>query len=1489
MAKKKIVDEQIKLEFILDGNEAQKQLNDLGKKSRELKESVTELAQEEKILAKEVEKVTTQKEKLKSTTDELSTSFNKLSAKHDIETRKLKDLEVQQGKNSTAYKEQKASINKLEKEMTVLYDKLQKSISAYTSYNTKNDGVIAKHKEVQASLNKTTNEFDQNKKKIDEVKASLNLHQLTLAQLTTKAQFLRQTLRHLIPGSEDYIRYNNELKQITNRIDELRGKAQATGMTIGTVADKFNRYAALAASLVATLTGVVLSIQQVLDYNGKLSDSQSDVMKTTGMTKKEVDELTKSFGLLKTRTARIELLKLAEEGGRLGIEGVENIQKWVNVANQLKVALGDDLSETQIREVGKMVQVYRVGEETGRDFEGAMLSLGSAINEVSASGSNQASFLVDFMKRTGGLSQIAKLSSADNLGYAATFDEIGQSAEVAGTVMNKLMTDMFKAPDQYAKIAKMNVGEFTKLLNTDFNAAMIAFLKGLDGNQAGLSLLTARMEDLDIGGARGSAAIAGLASNLEILEQRQSTSNFAMIEATSLTDEYSIKNNNLAATLDKIKKTVVGWYSAETFVQWLTDSVNWIAKFIGATDDSDGSMAKFRNGLVITIKVFSVLLAALVTNVAWQKMVALWTARNTDATLLYNLGVKARIVAENLAKVGTAAYAVVTNLLTGNLKGAAVATRALTVALGATPWGAVLAIIAAVTTAIILFSSKTDEATFAQKKLTEAQADQNLKLAEETSQLRILLSIAQDETKSKIAREAAIKKINEIAPEYLGHLSLETIKTLEAKDAIELYIKSLKKKYDLEALQETQKSIRDEIKRVKEEDTGTYARWDEKATTFIADPFSYNENINKNKDAIARKTEAIWDLNKAAKATEGEIEKLLTDNPELIGAGKGETSTGGGYTPTTTDKKTTGKTDAEKAAEKEAEKQKREHEKRLEDIKKFHEDKLKLAREYEDGNYELMADGYAKEKQILDTQSSRKIDDLRAKLIKEEEIEKALTQAKNEKLTAEQRKSYADIAQSWKDSNAEIYQKIEQETDLHHIRLATLVEKYSVSEIDLLKKKYDSDKVARDTAFNNQLVALGDNERAKEKLKKQFDQSELDAEQKHLESLVAVYNKMMAGGTIGGIDFSLLSNEDAAELQKNIDVINLAISELLAKKAALKNGGEEKGIDLSNGEKTLGLKQTDFLGFTKDQWDTFEENIKRGTIGIETMTMAISLMQNVWANYDAMVSAGENRRLKQYETASSKKERRLKMQLDRGLINQDQYNKAVEAIDADMTRKKAEIEYKQAKRKRAMDMANVIVNTSLAIMQAYAQMGPIAGTIAAVLMGTVGAFQLATIRKQPLPSISGYENGLYGDHLVRREQDGKVFKTTYGGKTRSGVVNKNTMYMVGENGPEMVIDNKAFRKMNPHLRDSLIRELRGIKGFEHGYYNEKSMQVAIPEAGNLPNGELIAAIIQLNQLLTRLEQNGVRAFVSNKDYKSMQNVRDGIREFENFRNRNKIS
>ena len=227
---KKIIDEQIKLSIIVDGNVAQKELHDLEKATESLN--------------------------LKQ-----------------IELRKQRDLLSSQGKRNTE-----------------------------------------EYKKLTAEIKRNSQEITENKTKMNQLQSQLGVTGLTMSQLQSKAKMLRSVLNNLVPGSENYNRYQAELNQVSARMDELKGKAVATKMSIGSIADSFNRYAALGASAIAGLTGVVLSIQKIIDVNGKLSDAQSDVRKTTGMTAKEVDDLTKSFGAMKTRTSRIDLLGIAEIG-----------------------------------------------------------------------------------------------------------------------------------------------------------------------------------------------------------------------------------------------------------------------------------------------------------------------------------------------------------------------------------------------------------------------------------------------------------------------------------------------------------------------------------------------------------------------------------------------------------------------------------------------------------------------------------------------------------------------------------------------------------------------------------------------------------------------------------------------------------------------------------------------------------------------------------------------------------------------------------------------------------------------------------------------------------------------------------------------------------------------------------------------------------------------------------------------------------------------
>ena len=434
----------------------------------------------------------------------------------------------------------------------------------------------AEYKKLSASIKENNSVINANKARMKELQNQIGVTGLTMAQLQKRASTLRLQLRNMVPGSAEYKRLQLDLTATNSRIKQLATQANAAKFSLGGLANGFNRYAALGVSVIAGLTGIAFSIQRVIDFNSELADSQSNVQKTTGLTKDEVEDLTKSFGDFDTRSTRMELLALAEEAGRLGITGVENIKGFVESANEMKVALGDDLSDEAIREVGKMTNIFKVGEQTGRSFEKSMQSLGSAINEISASGANTADFLVDFMKRTAGVSDLADIQADKIVGLAAAFDELGQSREISATAINKTLLSMGENVSDFASIAGLSIAEFSKLLEEDANEALIVFLEGINKGNPTMETMAKRLKGIELGGTRGMQAIAALASNTELLRKRQEQAGVALKENTSLTNEYNLKNQNFAAVIEKIKKSLNGFLAGlkaplESFIRGFAD------------------------------------------------------------------------------------------------------------------------------------------------------------------------------------------------------------------------------------------------------------------------------------------------------------------------------------------------------------------------------------------------------------------------------------------------------------------------------------------------------------------------------------------------------------------------------------------------------------------------------------------------------------------------------------------------------------------------------------------------------------------------------------------------------------------------------------------------------------------------------------------------------------------------------------------------------
>ncbi len=143
---------------------------------------------------------------------------------------------------------------------------------------------------------------------------------------------------------------------------------------------------------------------------------------------------------------------------------------------------------------------------------------------------------------------------------------------------------------------------------------------------------------------------------------------------------------------------------------------------------------------------------------------------------------------------------------------------ALNTAMKANPWGALLAVVVAVASAVALFVINSRNAAKAldvqhQKSLllNEARKESAKAIVQEKQNLESLVKAAKDETLSKEARQEAINQINEISPEYLGNITLETINSEDATIAINKYTAAIERKARAQAMSQKMADLEAQI------------------------------------------------------------------------------------------------------------------------------------------------------------------------------------------------------------------------------------------------------------------------------------------------------------------------------------------------------------------------------------------------------------------------------------------------------------------------------------------------------------------------------------------------------------------------------------------------------------------------------------------------------------------------------------------------------
>lgn len=434
-------------------------------------------------------------------------------------------------------------------------------------------------KKVDEALEQVENKLDEvNKGFIDLTKLNGDLKHLTLDELKHAASLLEKEIGKCSENMEEFADHAEALRNVNAQIDRMKSEMKDTENVIVRTAKRLASYVLVYAGF----NEVWGRIKEVVSANLELSDSFADIQKTTGLTSEAVADLSRNINNIDTRTSQQQLHELAAVAGQIGLKATDDILGFVKASNMITVSL-NELGSEGTAALMKLAQLTGDVQELG--VEKSLLSIGSAINELSANSAATAGPIVELMNRMGGIASQSNITTAELAAIGATADAIGQSMEITGTSMNKFIATLLSNTDQIAYSLNMDAKALKDLIaNGQTMEAMISVFERMK-DMGGISALAPVMGDLGSEGARMTQLLSAMAKNVGFLREQVDLSRDAFEEAISIENEYNVKNENAIALLERMGNTLAEMWVNSGFVTGLTwvlkhlnDFVKWLAE-----------------------------------------------------------------------------------------------------------------------------------------------------------------------------------------------------------------------------------------------------------------------------------------------------------------------------------------------------------------------------------------------------------------------------------------------------------------------------------------------------------------------------------------------------------------------------------------------------------------------------------------------------------------------------------------------------------------------------------------------------------------------------------------------------------------------------------------------------------------------------------------------------------------------------------------------
>ena len=1267
-------------------------------------------------------------------------------------------------------------LEQLKRQASDLEDKITKAAAA---------GDKVQLKKFQRELKQTRRQIGQIESATQGVENVLKrLDKASPKELSRTLRELKKSLNGIERGTDEWNKQCESIKRVKAEIANVNEELRETEKENVGLVDRINgfvdKWGNIIAGVAAVGTGLVMAGRKAVNAFAEMDAEMANVRKFTGLADDEVKELNEDFKKMDTRTSREDLNKLAEEAGRLGKSSKEDVLGFVKAADQINVAL-DELGDGATLTLSKLTNIF--GDEARLGTEKSLLAVGSVINDLSQNCTASAGYLAEFGKRMAGVGAQAGMTIPQIMAFAAVLDSQGQACEMSATALSQLIMNLFKEPSKIAKATGLDLDELNKALKRSTNEGLLMLLQQLKklGN---MDVLAPVFKNMGENGARASQVLATLAGNVEMVKWQQEQATQSFEDATSVTNEFNVQNSTVEAELDKARKRVteLAIELGEKLMPVMKHVISTTTLTLKAMSTTIDFLARNKEAIIVLTAMVAAYTIAAKANAIALKAQAAWHAVCKGTALAYHAVV-------NTLQAGHIAF----NLVLAKLQGNWARQSSLMVDLKrkglslASGWGVLLAAAVALGYGIYKTLSKMNEMSASEKALAEVRQKGQEGIVEEKNKIEALIKVAKDEKLSLDDRQKAVNALNKIIPNYNAQLDATTGKYMENKKALDDYLNSLAKKYELEGAKDLLKEIGkekaklamelkeadDAIEKDKQINASSNFVGGREGRAMDTGAATYTAHLKNNKASIQRKIDeqnqkehAIFDVygNDLGKQAAEETNKkpVITNN-----------GGGGGGVPVVDDDKKNKKSDKFKAEQDWQKEQNALNKKAYMEGEKDYEAYVERMEEIEQEYYSrvLKNKKITKEEKAEAEASLAEAKKKQADRKNSPDDWKATEEAKNRIAYAKGEKDYEQYTARMNEINVEYWKKKMERTDVSAKDLLEAQAQYQ----EAVKKQEENataqSREHEDHAYNEQLATL--KQRYIDGLSdtKTYEDAVELLELEHLRKIVQLYKEGTKERLAAEKEYQnkvfanqqkIIQRQQQVKQQLKEEYFGMNADERLTKydsdmaaleqvyhaevKAAGDNAAEKLRIEEAFEKAKLALRKKyaiDSIGVTKNGMEKANEKLANwlesdaGQAVTQSFSTVMSGMGEIFSGVSSLVQAELEK-----ETAA------INARYSAEISAAEGNNYKVAKLEKEKQAALAKAKNEANKKLFAMQVIQAVAQTAQNAISAYGSaaaipvVGYIMAPIAAAMAIAAGMIQIAAIKKQQQASeAQGYAQG----------------------------------------------------------------------------------------------------------------------------------------------------